>query len=221
MKIILPPRKMLTKTDLGDPLNYHYIPLVGYVFKKRLENTLKNLGQGYNNLLEIGFGSGILFTELSKRSNNLYGIDIHDSIQRVEEMLKKINIKAELKKGSALALPYHDGFFDAVVAVSIFEHIVPKDLDKAFSEVKRVLTNGGKAVISFPTRNIITDVFFQTLGWNRKEWNPRVMHPSSHNDIIEAAHRYFKVENISVFPSWLPLGLSLYCSILCQKEGNG
>jgi len=217
MKIILPPRKMLKKTDIGDPLFYHYIPLVGYVFKKRLENTLKSLGQGYENLLEIGFGSGILFPELARRAKNLFGLEIHDSILQVQKMLDNLGIKAELKKGSVLDLSYPSGLFGAVVAVSIFEHIHPKDLDRAFSEVKRVMIGGGKAVISFPTRNVITDVFFQTLGWNSKEWNPRAMHPSSHNDIIEAAKKHFIIEDTLVFPK-VPIDLSLYCTITCRKE---
>lgn len=218
MKIILPPKKYLKKTDIGDPLFYHYIPAIGYVFKKRLEVTLQNLGSGFNNLLEIGFGSGILFPELAARSKKLFGVEMHDSIDLVKDMAEKTGIKAELKFGSVLELPYQDEFFDGVVAVSVFEHIFPKDLDRAFSEVKRVLQRNGRAVISFPTRNIITDIFFQTLGWNKKEWNPRVMHPSSHKDIILAAKRHLKVKNITIFPRWLPIGLSLYCSIACQKE---
>lgn len=219
MSIQLPPKKFLKKTDPGDPLYFHYIPVIGYVFKKRLRVTLDNLGtEVSNNLLEIGFGSGILFPELSKRSRNLYGIDFHDSIPLVREMAEKTGIKVDLQKGSVLALPYADGFFDAVVAVSIFEHIIPAELDKAFIEVHRVMKKGGKAVISFPVRNIITDAFFQTIGWNSKEWNPRVMHPSSHRDIISAAKRHFKVKNTTVFPSWLPIDISLYNSILCIKE---
>lgn len=218
MDIVLPPRKKLTKTDPGDPLNYHYIPLVGWVFKKRLANTLELLGSGYGNLLEIGFGSGILLTELKLRAKNIFGVDIHENIPAVQKMADDIGVKAELRQASVMNLPYEDNFFDAVVAVSIFEHIKPNDLNRAFSEVKRVMRSDGTAVISFPTRNIITDVFFQTLGWNSKEWNPRVMHPSSHKDIIAAAKKVFEVGEILIFPKYLPINLSLYCSIKCFKK---
>ncbi|MFH0852555.1 MAG: class I SAM-dependent methyltransferase [bacterium] len=210
----------MLKTDAGDPIFYHYVPLVGYVFKKRLMNTLDLLGKSYKNLLEIGFGSGILLPELSRRSQNLFGIDIHEKIPDVEAMLAKMGVKAELLQGSVLELPYQDEFFDGVVAVSIFEHIFPNDLDKAFLEVKRVMQKSGKAVISFPVRNMITDFFFQTFGWSKKEWNPRAMHPSSHKDIIEAAKKHFRVEKMIIFPRWLPINFSWYCSILFLKE-NG
>jgi len=218
MKISLPPRKKLTKTDPGDPLNYHYVPLVGYVFKKRLVNTLKLLGSGYNNLLEVGFGSGILLVELDCRAKNVYGVDIHEKISVVQKMADDLGINAKLQKASVLSLPYEDNFFDAVVAVSIFEHLKPLELDKALIEVKRVLSKNGVVVLSFPTRNIITDVFFQTLGWNRKEWNPRVMHPSGHKDIINAAKRHFNIKQMLVFPRHIPVGFSLYCSIKCLKK---
>ncbi len=218
MNIILPLRNKLSKTDAGDPLFYHYIPLIGYVFKKRLVNTLKLLGGGYDNILEIGFGSGILFAELGRRAKNIYGIDIHEKIPVVQKMADDLGFNAKLQYASVLDLPYEDNFFDAVVDVSIFEHIKPLDLDKAFSEVKRVMKNNGKAVISFPVRNIVTDVFFQTLGWNPKEWNPRVMHPSGHKDIIEAAKKYFTIKEMLIFPKFLPIDLSLYCSIACVKN---
>lgn len=218
MDIVLPPRNKLSKTDAGDPLLYHYIPLVGYVFKKRLENTLKLLGGGYGNLLEIGFGSGILLAELNRRAKNIFGVDIHEKIPAVQKMADDLGFNAKLQYASILNLPYEDNFFDAVVAVSIFEHIKPRDLNMAFSEVNRAMKNNGIAVISFPVRNIITDIFFQTLGWNSKEWNPRVMHPSSHKDIIGAAKKVFEVGEILIFPKYAPINLSLYCSIACVKK---
>ena len=218
MDIILPPRNKLSKTDAGDPLNYHYIPLVGYVFKKRLINTLKLLGGGYGNLLEIGFGSGILLTELGRRAKKVYGVDIHEKIPIVQKMADDLGFNAKLRYASVLDLPYEDNFFDAVVAVSIFEHIKPQDLSRALSEVNRVMKNNAIAVISFPVRNVITDIFFQTLGWNSKEWNPRVMHPSGHKDIIEAAKNNFAIKEILIFPNFLPINLSLYCSIACVKK---
>lgn len=218
MENFLPPKNLLTKTDAGDPLFYHYIPLIGYVFKKRLVNTLSLLADNYENLLEIGFGSGLLLPELARRSNNLYGVDVHEMIPAVRKMLDSLNIRADLRRISALDLPFADDFFDAAVSVSAFEHLKPVELDKAFLELKRTLKKGGVAVISFPVRNIITDVFFQTLGWNSKEWNPRIMHPSSHNDIIVAAKKQLRVEKILVFPKFLPIDLSLYCSIICHND---
>lgn len=212
MKLLLPPRKLIPRPNHDDPLPFYYIPFVGYVYKKRLVNTLKLLGFEHENLIDVGFGSGLLFLELNKRAQNIFGVDIHDKIGDVIKMLESLKITAELKQGSIYQMPYADNFFDAAVSVSAFEHL--KDLDAAFRELFRILKPGGRAVISFPVRNIITDTFFRAVGFN-----PRQIHPSGHRDIIEAAGRYFTIEETLIFPKFIPIDLSLYCSILCRREG--
>lgn len=211
MKLSLPPRKLISRPNREDPLIFYYLPLIGYVYKKRLINTLKLLGFGYKNLIDIGFGSGLLFPELSKRAKNIFGVDIHDKIGDVKKMLEGLKIAAELKQGSIYQMPHPDDFFDAAVSVSAFEHL--KDLNAAFGELARVLKSGGRAVISFPIRNIVTDTFFRVAGFN-----PREIHPSGHRDIIKAAGKYFKIEETLIFPKFFPIDLSLYCSILCVKR---
>jgi ubiquinone/menaquinone biosynthesis C-methylase UbiE len=116
-----------------------------------------------------------------------------------------------LKSGSILALPADDGFFDEIVCVSTLEHI--PELDKAMEEMSRVLKVGGKAVLSFPVRNAITDRFYRLFGYD-----PRKLHPSSHNDIIAAASRHFVVEKVLAFPNIRNIDLALYCTIRCVKK---
>lgn len=212
MRLILPPKNLVARPNREDPLIYYYLPVTGYVYKKRLKNTLELLGGGpYEKLLDIGFGSGILFPELGRRAEHLFGIEMHEAIADVKKMLDALRIPAELKQASLFQIPYPDKFFDAVISVSVFEHL--RELDKAFDELLRVLKPGGIAVISFPVRNIITDAFFRLVGFN-----PREIHPASHWDIIHSARRHLAVEKILIFPKFLPVNLSLYCSMLCKKK---
>lgn len=211
MKLLLPPRKLVPRPNHEDPLPFYYFPFIGYVYKKRLVNTLRLLDSGYNNLVDVGFGSGLLFLELSKKAKNVFGVDIHDKIGEVFKMLDTLGITAELKHGSVYQMPYLDSFFDAAVSVSTFEHLT--DLDSVFRELSRVIKPSGVVVISFPVRNIITDIFFRAVGFN-----PRKLHPSSHRDIIDTAGKYFKIEKRLIFPKFLPVNLALYCSIRCRKE---
>lgn len=162
-------------------------------------------------MVDAGFGSGLLFLELSKRAKNVFGIDIHDKIGEVSKMLATLGVTAELKHGSVYQMPYSDNFFDAAVSVSTFEHLT--DLDSVFHELSRVIKPSGVAVISFPVRNIITDSFFRAVGFN-----PREIHPSSHDDIIKTAEKYFKIEKTLIFPKFLPINWALYCSIRCRKN---
>lgn len=209
-RLLLPPKNLVLRPNKEDPLIYYYLPGIGYIYKKRLTNTLNLLGSGHDKLLDIGFGSGILFPELAKRGRRLFGIETHEAVNGVKKMLDKLGVQAELRQASLFYIPYPDNFFDAVVSISVFEHI--KGLDKAFEELKRSIKSGGIAVISFPVRNVVTDAFFRIVGFK-----PREIHPSSHRDIISAAKRHFNVECILFFPKFLPINLSLYCSIRCRK----
>lgn len=213
-KLILPQKKNVFKTNNEDPIFFYYFPIIGWVYKKRLINTLALIDGNYERTLDIGYGSGLLFPSLLIFSKICYGLENHGQEEKVYKMLEKEKIdkgKVILEPGSILEMPFSDNFFDLVVSVSTLEHI--KDLDKAMSEIYRVLEKNGKAILSFPVRNTITDCFYKLFGFN-----PRHIHPSSHNDIIRAAKKYFEVEKILKFPNIKNINHSLYSSIKCVKK---
>ena len=53
--------------------------------------------------------------------------------------------------GSATALPFRDGAFDVVAAFDVIEHIDPEHV--AVAELRRVLTPGGRLLVSVPAYN--------------------------------------------------------------------
>ena len=176
--------------------------------------TCNIIEKGSENLLEIGYGSGILLPSLLELAETCYGLETHGQEKMVHQMLTQEKTEKEriiLKPGSILNIPFADNFFDSIVSVSTLEHI--KDLDRAMSEISRILKKNGEAILSFPVRNIITDWFYKLFGFN-----PRHIHPSSHNDVIEAAKKYFSVEKIVKFPNFKNINYSLYCSIKCIKK---
>jgi len=213
VKLKLLKRENLVKSSPdGDPIDYYYYPFIGYVYKKRLSNTLKILDAGrVGRLLDIGFGCGIAFPELAARTGELFGLEIHQKIDEVRNSLIKEGIAPELVWGSVLKIPFADNFFDTVVSISTLEHI--EDLSRAFAEIKRVLRPGGRAVLSFPVRNKITDWFYRLFGYA-----PREIHPSSHRQIIKKGLEILKLIKIKKFPSFLPLDYSLYVSVEFNKQ---
>ena len=199
-------------TNDEDPLDFYYYPIIGWVYRKRLVNTLGLLGnKKYEKILEIGFGSGILFSELNARARELHGIDTHDKIAAVTEKMNTEGLRPILKQASLYHIPYEDNFFDCIVSVSTFEHL--DDLDKAYGELRRVAKPGADIILSFPVRNRITDGFYSLFGYK-----PRELHPNSHNDIVASAMKYFELRKLKKFPSFLPMDASLYLSCLFLKK---
>ena len=78
IKLIIPPKRLITKTNAADPVFFHYYPGVGYFYRRRLKNTLELIrGYRFRKLLEVGYGSGIFLPTLSKLAKKVVALDIH------------------------------------------------------------------------------------------------------------------------------------------------
>lgn len=87
------------------------------------------------NILEIGSNVGTQLALLQKMGfENLYGIEINNyAIELSKVRTKNINIIY----GSALDIPFKDGYFDLVFTSGVLIHISPHDLRKAITEIHR------------------------------------------------------------------------------------
>ena len=210
MAIRIPAREHISPTNDEDPLQYYYLPLTRYVYTRRLELVCDLLKDGpYENLLEIGYGSGILLPELSHRCRRLVAVDTHEQFDQVYAMLEAEGVEANLHHGDVRGLPFQDAEFDAVVCISVLEHLV--DLDAAVGEIRRVLRPAGAALIGFPVRNSITSAFYRLVGFD-----PIKIHPSSHRDILAAIGAGLDMAECVIFPRFLPVDLSWYVACRCH-----
>ena len=100
----------------------------------------------------LDVGSGAVYPTIFARAGfHVTALDIsQEAIRQVKEIAQKWGVldKIEVKVGDAVALPWEDGCFDAVVQGEIWEHI--PDVEKAISEGLRVLKPGGYLVASTP-----------------------------------------------------------------------
>jgi len=214
--LFLPPRAALADVGPDDPLDYYYRAHTAWLYRARLRLALRVLGNGpFQSLLEVGYGSGILLPELTRRADRVAAIDVHPHRQAVESAMKRLGIKADLINASLFELPIAANEFDALVCLSVLEHVT--ELDAAFEQFAHALRSGGVAVVGFPVRNPVTDGLFRMLGYD-----PREIHPSSHADIIRAAHRNTKlrVERIEQIPRWLPRSASAYVVLRLLPVGR-
>jgi ubiquinone/menaquinone biosynthesis C-methylase UbiE len=211
----LPDKNNIYPTNMEDPLKYYFLPVLGALFRKRLEYGLQLLGRGpYQRILEIGYGSGILFPELNERCEMIVGVDNHRSPDLVKEMMKRENIEASLTVGDILNLSYASDSFDAVVCLSVLEHI--KDLDRAIGEIVRVLKPGGRAIYGFPTTNKIMMSLLTLIG------APCIdkRHISGPREIRRVVNQQMSSLSEKWFPSILPREYSLYIVLHAIKGGS-
>jgi len=211
----LPDRKNIFATNLEDPLKYYFLPVLGSLFRKRLEYGLKLLGNGpFQRVLEIGCGSGILFPELEDRSDMIVGVDNHSNPELVKEMIRRENLETELAVGDILNLSFAEESFDAVVCLSVLEHI--RDLDGAIGEIYRVLVPGGRAVLGFPTTNRFMMTLLTMIG------APCIdkRHVSGPQEIRFAVGHQMSLLEEKWFPAILPRDYSFYIVLQADKEGG-
>ena len=106
---------------------------------KKLEN------HNYENLLDVGCGTGFLIELLKKQKDAQYhGLDLSPEMIKVSK--SKFDESVNLVVGTADALPYDDNSFDVVCCVQSFHHYPYPE--KAMEEAYRVLKPGGLYILS-------------------------------------------------------------------------
>lgn len=100
-------------------------------------------------VLDVGCGDGVLSYLIAKKNAAVSGLDYSEiAIEFAKEKIKEYSI--DFKRGSAYELPFEDDCFDAVVSSDVIEHL--EDVPRYLSEIRRVLKDGGVAVISTPIK---------------------------------------------------------------------
>lgn len=115
----------------------------GKISCKNIYDFLKD--KQYDNLLDIGCGTGYLINMLSKDYEAKYiGLDL--SPEMIKQASSKNINNSQFVEGRSDQIPFEDNLFDIVTCSQSFHHY--PDTDNAIQEARRVLKPGGLYILS-------------------------------------------------------------------------
>jgi SAM-dependent methyltransferase len=199
-----------------DPIEYYKKPLVGRLFRARINRGLSLLGERqFSRALEVGYGAGVLQLALAPSVAELHGIDLDAAPEPVMALLAARGCSSQLRQGSVYELPYPDAHFELVVSFSTFEHL--HEYPRALAEVLRVLRPEGVFLLGMPAVNKLMEAGFHAIGFGAIDHlhvttpaQVRAAWPNAGFQLLRA--RYLDVPPLS------PLHLRLYHCWLLQKS---
>jgi SAM-dependent methyltransferase len=93
-------------------------------------------------VLEVGCGTGLILGRIAPIAKEARGIDLSPG------MLAAAKARGlDVVEGSATDLPFSDAAFDVVYSFKVLAHV--PDIERALTEVRRVLRPGGTAILEF------------------------------------------------------------------------
>ena len=181
-RLKLLPYRDYAGVDRNDPLRFYFWPVIGAMYRRRIELCLAECGGGQR-VLEVGFGAGVTFLNLHNNYREIYGIDLGASVEDVTAVFKAKQIETHLQNGNVLCMPYADDYFDTVLLISILEHLKPAQQVQAFREIRRVLKPQGQAIYGVPIERRLMVLMFRLLGCRIREH-----HFSTEKHVFNAAN---------------------------------
>jgi SAM-dependent methyltransferase len=142
--------------DRFDQAYFGYYPYLSeYVLKEELNGK---------RVLEIGLGYGTLGALIARQGCDYFGLDIARGPSRMMQYrLDLLGLKDSIRtgQGSALALPFANGYFDYVYTIGCLHHT--GNLPLSVQEVHRVIKPGGKAIAMLYNRHSFRQTVFVRL----------------------------------------------------------
>lgn len=108
----------------------------------------------FTGLLDLGCGIGRHSIFFARNGFQVEAFDLSkDGIQKLMEKTNRLKLKITYAVGDMLHLPYKNNSFDAVICYHTIYHSDDEGIKQGISEIKRVLTPGGEAFISFNSQS--------------------------------------------------------------------
>lgn len=183
-------------TDLAEA--FYYVPEMAIHKAIELQaffTDIENVRQADDNSpyfgkgIDLGCGQGVVGSILMKRLglNQFIGLDFYAH----NETLVKDRGYHDFIAADIGNIPVQSGAFDYAISVCVIEHL--EHLDRALSEVTRVLKPGGRLSFTTPSPQFRTSTLayrlFKAIGWNQKALEFQVF-----KDVHAMHYNYFSKE---------------------------
>ena len=191
---------------------------INYLKRKQFEKIIKNCNNLDNKIiLDAGCGNGEYSLALAKKFPNsmIYAIDFSKSMcEFTKERAKESNLNNIIvKEGDVDNLEFKDNFFDTVICIDLLHHIPDKTINKAISELSRVIKNQGTLITDFKNKHN------PILYYQHKKKN-RITYYRT-NRTIRFMKNVLKQSNLStnkVFGAGGPSFIAPYVTIISKKK---
>ena len=218
---------MVEKYDV-EQFHDHPSPLIRYIERKRVRRILALLAaRPEHPVLEVGCGAGNILAQIS--SSRRCGIDLAESL--LAKAARRLAKRGTLVQGDAEHLPFRDRAWPRVYCSEVLEHIPSPGT--ALAEMRRVLADGGVAVVSVPNERLINTLkamlrasgLYRVLVGARSadyqmpermddEWHLHVFDLAGLLAMIPQGLRVTRIEGVPF--RWLPLRYV----VRCESDGG-
>ena len=127
-----------------------------YATHYHLAELFQSLAGSQGKLLEVGCGIGVDSIQLAKAGFDVTAVDLTENALTVaREFAAHSGVSIDFRRANAENLDFPDATFDVVYSFGVLHHT--PDIEKAVSEVRRVLKPGGKALIMLYARDSLVN----------------------------------------------------------------
>lgn len=146
-----------TRQDRGSPAFFDEIERRRYRWHYHLAELFAELRGASGRLLEVGSGMGVDSVRLARCGFAVTAVDLtQPAIDLARRLATLRGVPIEFRVGDAENLEFADASFDAVYSFGVLHHT--PNIDRAISELHRVLRPGGKAYVMLYRRDSLVNV---------------------------------------------------------------
>jgi len=128
---------------IGEPFNYEEKREFRYSLQDYMHSTFQFDNFVGKSVLDLGCGAGIDSAEFARNGASVVSADFtRTAVASTKELLREANLPVRVAQADATSLPFKNETFDCVYTFGVLHHI--PDVDKAVSEINRVLKPGGQ-----------------------------------------------------------------------------